>query len=187
MGLRNPLHELNSSINMKTLSIVALLLLAFSGRLLAGESSLPHKSSAEFEQMKTLVGTWKGQADMGQGSGEITIEYRLISGGSAIEERVFAGTPHEMVTMYHDKQGKLGLTHYCSLGNCPEMVVKSSEAKTLKFDFDPKCGVKAKSEMHMHSLAITFDGPDAITQEWILFADGKAKGAHPFVLKRVKA
>jgi hypothetical protein len=172
---------------MKKLLIVASLLLAVSGRLSAGDSAPSHPSSAEFEQMKTLVGTWKGQADMGQGPAEITIEYRLISGGSAIEERVFAGTPHEMVTMYHDKQGKLGLTHYCSLGNSPEMLVKTSDARTLKFDFDPKCSVKAKSEMHMHSLTITFDGPDAITQEWILFADGKAKDAHPFNLKRVKA
>jgi hypothetical protein len=47
---------------------------------------------------------------------EFTVEYRLVSGGSVIEERIFAGTPKEMVTMYHDQHGKLALTHYCILG-----------------------------------------------------------------------
>jgi hypothetical protein len=142
--------------------------------------------SAGFERMKSLVGTWKGKTDMGQGPMEFTVEYRLISGGSVVEERIFAGTPKEMVTMYYDRDGKLGLTHYCMLGNAPDMVVKSSDDKTLRFDFDPQCGVKANSEMHMHSLTLTFDDPDTITQAWQLFAEGKPKETHPFTLKRVK-
>jgi len=172
---------------MKTLCITTLLLLAVSGQLLAGEPKATPQASSEFERMKSLVGTWKGKADMGQGPTEFTVEYRLISGGSAIEERIFAGTPKEMVTMYHDRKGKLSLTHYCMLGNQPGMLLKSADAKTIKFDFDPKCGVDAKSEMHMHALTITFEDADTIVQDWKLFADGKPKDSHPFTLKRVKA
>src|SRR5436305_12848387 len=67
---------------------------------------MPYQGSAEFERMKALVGTWKGTHDMGQGPMELTVEYRLVPGGSTLEERFFAGTPMEMVTMYHDRQGK---------------------------------------------------------------------------------
>jgi hypothetical protein len=172
---------------MKTLCIGTLLLLALSGRLFAGEPKAPPQGSSEFERMKSLVGTWKGKADMGQGPMEFTVEYRLISGGSAIEERIFAGTPKEMVTMYHDRKGKLSLTHYCMLGNQPGMLLKSADAKTIKFDFDPKCGVDAKSETHMHALTITFEDADTLVQDWKLFENGKEKDSHPFTLKRVKA
>ena len=88
--------------------------------------------------------------------------------------------------MYYDRKGKLSLTHYCMLGNRPGMLFQSADAKTIKFDFDPKCGVDAKSEMHMHALTITFDDADTITQEWRLFEDGKLKNSHPFTLKRAK-
>jgi hypothetical protein len=153
----------------------------------AGPAEKAAPASPEFERMKSLVGTWKGKADMGQGPMEITVEYRLVAAGSALEERLFAGTPKEMVTMYHDQHGKLALTHYCMLGNRPGMLLKSADGKTLKFDFDDTCGVDPGGETHMHSLAITFDDADTITQNWRLFADGKAKDDHPFTLKRVKS
>jgi len=171
----------------RTLSTMVLLSLLAIGRMTAGPTDKPHKGSAEFERMKSLAGTWKGKTDMGEGTMEFTVEYRHVAGGSAIEERIFAGSPKEMVTMYHDKKGKLSLTHYCMLGNRPGMLLKSSDGKTLKFDFDATCGVDDKAEMHMHSLAIKFDDADTITQNWQLFENGKAKDSHPFTLKRVKS
>jgi hypothetical protein len=156
-------------------------------RTKADPTEKPQQASAEFARMKALVGTWQGKADMGQGMTEFTVEYRLVAGGNFLEERIFVGTPKEMVTMYHEQHGKLALTHYCMLGNRPGMMLKSSDNKTLNFDFDDTCGVDAKSEIHMHSLSITFDDKDTITQTWRLFADGKAKDDHPFTLKRVKA
>jgi hypothetical protein len=136
--------------------------------------------------MKSLVGTWKGTHNMGQGPMEMTVEYRLVAGGSVVEERIFAGTPMEMVTMYHDRNGKLALTHYCMLHNQPGMVLRSSDAKTLAFDFDKSSGVD-KHSAHMHSLTITFQDPDNITQDWRMYEDGKPKESHPFSLKRVKS
>jgi hypothetical protein len=172
---------------MKNLCISAICLLAICAHLFAGDAQPSPKTSSDFDRMKSLVGTWKGKADMGQGMMEFTVEYRLISGGSAIEERILAGTPKEMLTVYHDQKGKLALTHYCMLGNQPGMVLKSTDPKSLQFDFDPKCGVDEKSEMHMHALTITFEDPNTIIQDWKLFQDGKMKESHPFTLKRVKA
>src|SRR6185503_10273137 len=101
--------------------------------------------------------------DMGQGPVEMVSQYRLISGGSVLEEKVFAGTPNEMTTMYYDKKGKLALTHYCMLGNRPGMVLKSADAKTIKFAFDETCGINAKEESHMHSMTLKFDDADTLT------------------------
>jgi hypothetical protein len=172
---------------MKPLFLLTVLLLALAVKASAAEGGKPPQTSPEFDRMKSLVGKWQGKADMGQGPMEFTVEYRLVSGGSVVEERIFAGTPKEMVTMYHDKNGKLCLTHYCMLGNQPGMLLKSADDKTLKFDFDATCGVNAGEDMHMHSLSISFDGPDTITQNWRLYDAGKAKDEHPFTLKRVKA
>ncbi len=160
--------------------------LIFAFTLAAGQLTPPYAGSPEFERMKTLVGTWKGTHDMGQGPMEMTVEYRLVAGGSSLEERFFAGTPMEMVTMYHDRQGKLALTHYCMLHNQPGMLLKSSDAKTLSFDFDKTCGVN-KNSIHMHSLVIAFQDPDHITQDWKLYENRKPKESHPFALKRVKS
>jgi len=136
--------------------------------------------------MKTLVGTWKGQADMGQGPVDMTVTYRLLAGGSVVEERCFAGTPHEMVTMFYDKDGKLALTHYCVFGNRPGMVLKSADATSIKFDFDKSCGIDPKKESHMHALTLTFDNPDTITANCVAIIDGKEMPEHPTTLKRAK-
>ena len=114
---------------MKGLCTTALLLIAAASELFAAELKSSHQASSEFERMKSLVGSWKGKADMGGGPMEFTVEYRLVSGGSVLEERIFAGTPKEMVTMYFDQNGKLSLTHYCMLGNRPGMLLKAADAK----------------------------------------------------------
>src|SRR5579863_6160501 len=72
--------------------------------------------SAEFQQMKQLVGSWKGTTTpMGKDkkSETVLIDFKLTAAGSAIEETLLRGTPHEMVDMYHDEGGKLVMTHYC--------------------------------------------------------------------------
>ena len=168
-------------------SFLAVLAAASLVRAADGPDHKSYKGSAEFEKMKSLVGTWKGKMDMSNGPTDMTVVYTLTSGGSAIEERISPGTPHEMVTMYHDKNGKLSLTHYCVLANRPGMLLKSADGKSLKFDFDPTCGVDEKSEMHMHALTLTFEGPDTIQQDWQLYEGGALKDSHPIKLTRVKS
>jgi len=168
-------------------SYCAMLLLAASCCLNAAEAEKPKAASAEFEKMKTLVGTWKGTADIGQGPVELEVQYRLIAAGSVLEERVFAGTPNEMVTMYYDQQGKLALTHYCMLGNRPAMKLGKSDGKTLAFDFDGEaCCIDAKKEAHMHALTLRFDDADTITSSCQSLMDGKPMEGKATTLKRVK-
>jgi hypothetical protein len=153
----------------------------------AGEPPKPKAGSPEFERMKTLVGTWQGKTDMGQGPIDMTVRYRLLAAGSVLEERVFEGTPNEMVTMYYDKDGKLSLTHYCMMGNRPAMALKSSDAKTIEFDFDGSCcSIDPAKESHMHALSLRFDDADTITSSCKALIDGKQVPEHAITLKRVK-
>ena len=173
-------------MKIKLPAFCATLLLAASLSSYADEPVKAKKASPEFERMKSLVGTWTGKTDMGQGPIDMTVQYRLLAGGSVLEERVFSGTPNEMVTMYYDQAGKLALTHYCMFGNRPAMLLKSSNSKSLNFDFDKTCGISA-AESHMHALSINFDDADTITTNCKAILDGKETDPHPTTLKRVKS
>ena len=142
--------------------------------------------SSEFERMKTLVGKWTGEVDMGQGPVEMDLQYRLLAGGTVLEERVFAGTPNEMVTMYYDQDGRLSMTHYCVFGNRPMMRIKSSTRDTIEFDFDPACGINPTKESHMHALTLKFVDANTIESSCRSFMDGQEMPAKPTTLKRVK-
>ena len=163
------------------------LLLAASLSVNAGEPGKPKPGSPDFERLKTLVGTWQGKTDIGQGPIDMTVQYRLMAGGSVLEEKVFAGTPNEMTTMFYDRDGRLALTHYCMMGNRPGMVLESSDSKTMKFSFDQSCGINPAKESHMHALMIRFDEVDTITASCKAFMDGKEVPEHPTTLKRVKS
>ncbi len=174
-------------MNTKITSLCAMLLLAASGWMQAGEPGQPKVGSPEFERMKTLVGTWTGKADMGQGPVDMTIQYRLIAAGSVVEERSMAGTPNEMVTMFYDKAGKLAMTHYCMLGNRPEMALKTADTKSLTFDLDASCcTIDTKKEAHMSSVKLQFVDADTIAMSCKAFMEGKPMPEHETVLKRVK-
>src|SRR5690349_7146838 len=94
----------------------------------AGEppSMKPYTGSKEFEAIKTLAGHWEGNTDekMPNMSGQVTIDYKVTSGGSAVVETLNAGTPHEMVSVYTDNGGKLAMTHYCLMMNQPHLALK---------------------------------------------------------------
>lgn len=174
---------------MKTTPLHLILSTVFAAALsaFAGEPSKPYTGSAELEKIKSLAGTWRGTTDMGKGPTDITVQYRVVSGGSAVEERLFADTPMEMITIYHDQDSRLALTHYCSLCNRPAMTLVKAGGTSLTLDLAKDSGIDVANEKHMHSLTLTFDGPDRLTQEWTLFDGGKAQPHQPFTLERVKS
>src|SRR5262245_3514980 len=72
---------------------------------------------AAFERFKQLAGEWVGK---GEGPG-MHVTYRVTSGGTAVIETDAPGTEQEMVTIIHPDGDDLILTHYCMLGNQPQM------------------------------------------------------------------
>jgi len=144
--------------------------------------------SKDFEKMKELVGAWEGTTDMGKGMGAVKATYELTSAGNAILERLFVGLPHEMVTVYHDSDGKLTMTHYCSLGNQPHMELMNPSENNMLFVLSKKnSGLSSVNEPHMHALKISFDNKDSITHTWSLYEKGEKKSDVVIKLERTKS
>lgn len=175
-------------MNIKLTSLCASLVLAATACLHAGEANpfgQAKPGSPELERLKTLVGNWTGKVDMGQGPVEMNIEFRLVAGGTVLEERSAPGTPMEMVTMFYDKGGKLSATHYCILGNRLEMALKASDAKSITLDFDSCCGIDTKKESHMHGMTLSFDDANTISTSCKAIMNGQEMADHASTFKRV--
>lgn len=150
------------------------------------EGAITH--SKDFEKMKELVGVWQGTTDMGKGTQAIKATYELTSAGNAILERLFVGLPYEMITVYYDYNGKLTMTHYCSLGNQPHMDLMNPGEKNMLFVLSEKNpNLASVKETHMHSLNISFDNKDSITQTWSRYEKGEKKSESVIKLTRTKS
>ena len=130
----------------------------------------PYQGSAAFEKMKSLVGKWSATSPM---MGKMNTEFRVIAGGSVIEERFGEGTPMEMLSTYHDVNGKLKMTHYCALRNQPQMQLTKSTADSLTFDFVPTPGLNAAKDKHMHGATYTFIDANHFKMEGVAWDNGK--------------
>ena len=145
-----------------------------------------HTGSKELERMKTLAGVWTGTGNMEPTGQAVRVEYRVTGAGSAVVETLFPGTPHEMVSVYYDKDGALYMTHYCSMGNRPQMMLKNSTADTIELDLAPGGEIAVDKEPHMHALKLTFDGADKLIADWTAFEAGQKKSVSTFTLTLVK-
>jgi len=144
------------------------------------------KYSKSFKRMKSLVGTWDATSMMEGKLEKFQASYELTSGGSAILERIFVGTPKEMVSIYHDDGKTVGMTHYCMLGNHPKMTLTKSTNSRLKFKIDGTEGIQSEKEPHMHALTINFKNKNRVNHEWIYWEDGKKKDRTLIKLARRK-
>ena len=176
----------------KIVSFTTIILLALAFAPLAAyaeehQMGVPVAHSRDFEKMKELVGVWEGKADMGKGMEQLKVTYELTSAGNAIVERFAAGKPHEMVTVYHDYNGKLTMTHYCSLGNQPHMELRNTGENNMTFVLSEKNpGLVSLNETHMHALTIAIDGKDSMTHTWTLYDNGAKKSDVVVKLARTK-
>jgi hypothetical protein len=168
--------------------------LAAASFVLLMPSLLPARAAAQsvdgkaaFERLKSLAGTWEGQAGHGQPGQAATVTYRVASGGSVVEETLFPGTPHEMISMYHLVDGQLVMTHYCALANQPRMRLdaKASTPDRLVFAFDGGTNFDPAKDTHIHSGVVEWKG-ESLHNSWAVYSGGKETGQHRFVLERKK-
>jgi hypothetical protein len=139
----------------------------------------PYKGSAAFERMKSLAGKWSATSPM---MGKMNTEFRVIAGGSVIEERFAEGTPMEMLSTYHDVNGKLKTTHYCALRNQPQMQLTKGTADSLTFDFVPTPGLNAAKDKHMHGATYKFIDANHFKMEGVAWDNGKPSPCGPPVI-----
>jgi len=172
------------SLKISIAALSALSLLAGAGFTGGPMHAAKTRPNAGFEKMKPLVGNWQGKADDGK---PVTISYALASDGSVLVEKIDAGSKNEMVTVYYPDGDRLMMTHYCSLHNQPRMRTDTATAESGKliFDFVDATNMSSSDAMHMHKLAVTFEGKDRFVQEWT-WKSGEKEGTVVFRLERMK-
>lgn len=122
------------------------------------------KSAAAFERLISLVGEWEGTAN----GASVKATYTLVSGGTALMERLQPSNEAEMLTLYTLDGDHLLVTHYCSSGNQPQMKTAaiSDLNGVLTFKVYQVTGLKSVDEGHMTALTLTMPDKDHFTQEW---------------------
>ncbi|MDQ3743665.1 MAG: hypothetical protein M3444_04720 [Acidobacteriota bacterium] len=134
-----------------------------------------------FERLTSLVGQWKGTQD----GREMRLTYTLTSRGSALMEEFRAGET-VMVTMFTVDGDHLIATHYCSVGNQPQMVTKAitdPSAKSLAFSLSHAYGMKTPADWHNTGLTVTLEDEQHLTQVWTYEYNGKT-GTNTFHFTR---
>jgi len=178
--------------------IVCLLGIAVCGLALAGpaskgqspEEAAKAKAAAnagapsKLDIIKKLAGDWVEIKD-GKPTDQVISTYHVTAGGSAVEEVLFRGTPHEMITLYHLDGDDLVLTHYCVTGNQPTMKAeKQTDPSRLVFQCAGGTNMKSENDEHMHRATIVFKDDNHIDSEWVEMKDGKNNFTAAFSLAR---
>jgi hypothetical protein len=124
------------------------------------------------EALKRLAGDWVQVGADGKPTDKVISSIRVTSAGNTVQETIFPGGDHEMVTMYHLDGANLMLTHYCALGNQPRMRAEpEGDINRIAFKFVDGTNLKA-SDNHMHEATLTIVGNDHIKTEWVACKDG---------------
>ncbi len=142
-------------------------------------------NSERLEALKKLAGDWVEIGKDGKPSDKVVSSIRVTAAGSVVQETLFPGSDHEMVTMYHLDGADLVLTHYCMLGNQPRMRAEpGKEANRLVFKFIGGTNLKSEDENHMHQATLTIVSKDHFQAEWVACKDGKPCHTASFDLVR---
>jgi hypothetical protein len=160
------------------------------GPLLAeGEHHAPAPvQDPRFEFLKGLAGTWIGPA-VEEGGPPNTVEFRVTAGGHAVEEREFLGTPMEMVTLYHMEGRDLVGTHYCMIGNRPQVkAAKQVVDGALAFACAGKPGGAAShDEEHVHGWTMRLDREGRLHYGGEMMKSGEVSETPSMILTRQSA
>lgn len=169
-------------------AVAAAAILASAPLALAAAPEAPKADpKAAFERLKSLAGEWRGKAGHGEAASPAVVRWETISGGTAVMETLFPGTPHEMRSIYHMDGGNLVMTHYCAMGNQPRVrLAAASTPDDLVFEFAGGTNLDPKKDMHIHSGRIRFAGADQLEAEWNVYKGESPAGANHFALARAR-
>jgi hypothetical protein len=136
-----------------------------------------------FERLTSLVGEWRGVQD----GNEITLTYTLTADSSALMEE-FRVAKTVMVTMFTVDGDHLIATHYCSVGNQPQMItaaISDPSAKSFTFSLSRVTGMKTPGDWHNTGLTVMLEDKQHLVQVWTYEHDGK-KGTNTFHFTRTE-
>jgi hypothetical protein len=134
------------------------------------KSATPEQKAALLERVKSLAGTWEGKAPDGTVG---TTTYQVTSNGTAVREIMLVGTSHEMTNMYTMDGDELLMTHYCAMGNQPQMRASASNDNRIVFKSAGVSNLTRPDQMYMGEMTIEFIDADHIKQHWQSLKYGK--------------
>jgi hypothetical protein len=170
-------------------SAAALLL---STTALAGDGFTPDEA---LQSMLKIEGTWTGEAQsvpVGQSRDDADISTTTVSfktiGNSSVMQTFAAGTPAEMISMYHQNgKNELIHTHYCAIGNQPSMAfTDTGEEGVIDFQFTNGTNMDVHADPHAHNSfmrIIDEDTYETRTENW---GGGQLTSYRYTTMKRVK-
>lgn len=127
-----------------------------------------------FNQLRSLAGDWTDVDGTLGAKGEVAVSYQVTGNGSAVIETIFPGKPYEMITVFYRDSGGLSLTHYCSLGNQPEMQSDSLSPEEIRFSLTGGSNFDPAVDRHMHSRRMRKVSDTELEGEWQEYVDGAA-------------
>jgi hypothetical protein len=131
-------------------------------------------ATQRFERMKSLAGNWVTVQEEGTQPAGQEVRYRVTSNGNAVVESLFPGTTHEMLSVYHLERGDLVITHYCALGNRPQMrSAPATDAARMLFRCDGSADLDCSSELHMHEGVFRLVDDTHLRAAWTLYEHGR--------------
>lgn len=122
-------------------------------------------ANAAFEKIKALAGKHETALAAVDGR-KSSLEYHVSANGSAVFETMFAGEPHEMITVYTVDGDSVLATHFCSSGNQPVLrlnAAKSNENE-LVFEFERITGNVAGD--HINGVTFKFGEGGRVEETW---------------------
>jgi hypothetical protein len=156
--------------------------LALGPRATADDKKEHHKEGAKnasLERLKKLEGTWVAAGKDGKPTDTVVSVFKVVGAGSAVQESIFPGTGHEMVSMYHLDGKDVVMTHYCAAQNQPRMKLDPKSTKDeFLFKFVGGTNIDPAKDMHMHEGSIKFIDDDKIEWSWQGYEDGKPTDGH---------
>jgi hypothetical protein len=166
---------MNSTARWAFAAIIALAMIA---TVRSDEKASKPPSAPAFEALKKLAGDWVAD-DKSSGDHPVMTSYKLISSGSVLQETLFPGTGHEMVSMYHMDGPDLVCTHYCALGNQPRLKYQiGNDPKVLVFKSVSVGNSKSMNDMHMGFAEITLVDDNHYKAHWKALVDQKPDPNH---------
>jgi len=140
----------------------------------AREAAAKPVPPSRLDALKKLSGEWVEVGEDGKPTDKVMATYRTTAGGTVVEETLFGGTPHEMVTMYFMDRDNLMLIHYCVAGNQPRMKAeKQTDPNKFVFRCDGGTNMSSENDTHMHNATLVLVDDNHIQSEWLEFKDGK--------------
>jgi hypothetical protein len=142
-------------------------------------------STPQWERLKSLVGEWEGYSLQDGKKFPVRVTVRMTGDGSALMHWMGAGTPHEMVTMFHPDKEELLATHYCSAHNQPRFrAVPAKSPSQVAFEFMDGTNIRP-GDGYMKQLVIDFVDADHHNEVWGFEMNGQVQ-SDTFYMTRVR-